>query len=1281
MTCLAVQALHDGLLKTGLTGSLLLRNRNASVAIQAFLSNPLKFSNTHVISGDTLSRMRYLPAHARAQFISTGSNNYDIELVYSPSSQNNRLSVNAYFLGGYNANQSAKEPAYVDIPINATENSFLFTGSLIGGSVVVTKLNETTYRVYHDSRVNSSLLYDNVVMAFDSYDYQKLNSNEGRGTAYMYFKDGKWQLILQRQEYEIINGIPTPILCANEEPVSILHADLQRAVNHQQAFLSYREKVHQKLIQLAFYFGIEVNNIGDGTYIDGEFSLSHSAISPWLNLKDKINQHYQEKTRYIQEYIENSEIELNSLIRQQNRNEETEIKINELTFIIESKKKVIEYYREIYFSVLTEVVSVESSWLWLQIKNKYGFSSVVQNREEIVGHGIPNIDINRRYDIMVHEHLISSNNEFNQGIEQYETISIQGINSDMSSQELKLFYLNCDLNMKMRGALYQKIEDKIAIERDANILRLTSKFSSLFQYQGSIYSRLAPQDFYLPLMGDNSGGRCYPLVRAMAVALSKNDLNGANTLLDKMFLAAASPTADSSILLKKALKNLHSNTYATRSSESLGLFSLSEIKSDLISGRAVKMYAINTPTHAMLIGKALHDVNPSYYYFYDPNFGIFTFDNVDKLFSALDEFMVKNKMATTYFALGSESKPIFELITINTTEMANVPVGAGLTVTDLSNENELDGLITRRRHVDNFIKNKKNIMGDLQIRASLNILKAQHWADRISCAYSKIKKENQLNEKWLANFSNIETLDKNRYRIQFINQSDAFSSCWIETSDSTFIEFQEYFNENMRVFQNSHSFNNAELQRKENINDAEYADGMNTGMFFYTLFQNIEDDRSEVSGNVSSNLSSALKIHSYVTYVTITHGMVNDLARVSQLVHTLWKESFEVEKVTFGNFSSSLVEIGNGSVGKVFQGTMIGLDIYELANAQNEVQESIFGTQLAFDSLAVFEYSAILADTQSILEIIEPLIEPILGLGISIIELVKINALHAEEAAQVGIYFYHLRGGYIDAKIAYDPEKKLILPTDYIVYKKIDFRHGYFKLDSQYIYRSRDGLKGSGDGDYINIFGPNPRSEVNKDEAINIREAIGSNMRIIGFNPSRTDTMVLPIVPKSYIDYEYGDLAFSTQRNDLGFDILRRIESQYRFDFDFFHGVNHKIITKLKHEYVYTSIQIILDEKNRHLVVPNIPEPWKGKLLHVVKGYGGEYRININFGASLALLDDTNSAKISKWIIDASFVNGTEIQLYDNRIEINGVNVYINDLENRANILIVNKKMMYTKSI
>lgn len=279
--------------------SIPLRNGSASDVIQIFTANPLEFTQTHVIRSDFIARLEQLPTRGRTQFVARETNGYDIEFVYNLLEQNDRLSVGAYFLGCNSSDQSAKTPAYVDIPVNAPENNFLFTSSFTEGSIVVTKLNETTYRVYHDVRVNSSLLYDNVVMAIDHSDYGISSIGDTLAMAYMRFQDGQWQLILQRQKYEVIDGTLKTVLRTDTESVSILYADSQWSGNNQQIFLAYREDIHQKLTQLASYFGIDSEGIIDGVYIEGEFSLKNPAILPWLDFKDKINQCYEKKLHLL----------------------------------------------------------------------------------------------------------------------------------------------------------------------------------------------------------------------------------------------------------------------------------------------------------------------------------------------------------------------------------------------------------------------------------------------------------------------------------------------------------------------------------------------------------------------------------------------------------------------------------------------------------------------------------------------------------------------------------------------------------------------------------------------------------------------------------------------------------------------------------------------------------------------------------------------------------------------------------------------------------------------
>lgn len=1275
---LIAQVFSDKRLKVGLDDVMIMKNGKASRDIRKFSANPLEFTNANAISGDSMTRMGRLPAQGKAQFVKISPNNYAIEYVYEPSNLKGELAVDAYFLGYNGANQSAKTPAYVDIPINAVDNSFLFTGSLTGCSIVVTKLNDTTYRVYHDGRVNSSILYDNVVMAFDYRDYQVSGADEGLAMAYMRFKNEKWQLVLQRQEYKVIKGIPTPVLRETESSISALYADTQWNENHQQIFSNYRKNTHLKLLQLASYFEINTENIHDGIYIDGEFSLRHSAIFPWVNLVNQINQHYEREIEEINNTIEKFEQELNKLNAKVIKNEKDKIRIDELNQSIEGKRNVVEYNRSINLSLLTEAVSVEKSWLWQQIKNKQGFDAVVQTNEEQVGAGISILSVNKRYEQAVKEHIRIKNNQFNQGTEQYKEIDIQGFNEDMTAQEMKLLYLDNELNPKERGALYQYIKEKDAAEHVTKVLSLSNKINELFNKKGSINSQLAPQDFYLPLMGDKSGGRCYPLVRAMAVALEKKGLKGANTLFSKMFLAAGSPENVSSVLLKNSLANLHSNIDAIQASHSLGQLNLTEIKSILIEGDGSKMYAMNSSVHSMLIGKTVHEgiIN---YYFYDPNFGLFTFDNSDNLFSALNKFMINEKMASVYLALDVTSKTSFKLIDINVEQMGNVPIGAGLTVTDLSNENELNEVISRRKTINDFIENKNNITEDLQVKSSLDILKAEQWGERIKDSVNQLTMKNELDNEWLPNFYNVETTEEGKYRIEFIHQDDELKMRWLETEDKTFIDFKEYFDKNMRVFKNTHVFENGKLQRGENISDVDHVDGLNMGMAFHALIQWVANrNRQELSDGGSSNLETALKIHSYVSYAMMAHGAVNDTAKVAKLVHTLWKQSAGIERATMESFSSSLMRTAGEGVGALFQGGMVGLDIYELANAQNDEQKSIFGTQLAFDSAALalgaVEYGTALAGAEGLVGIAGPLTVPVVGIGIGVIELVKINALHAQEAAQVGSYFFHLQNGYKNADLVYDQKKKLLQPTEHVVFKSIDFRTGKLELGSQYIYRGKKGIRWSLGYHTLSDFGDTPGYDPNKQDAINVREAVGITTAMKDFNVTQSEPIVLPIVPESYISYKYGSLAFSTSRQDAGFSILRQMEEDYKFYFDFFHSGLHKIIIKLEFEYKYTTMRIHLDKKDRHFIVPEIPNVWKNKLLHILNGNGGEYRININYGATVRLQDSVKNGELSKWIIDTSFIDFKNAYVYENRVNINGVDIYTEQLNKSAQVLIVNKK-------
>ncbi|KAJ5675456.1 hypothetical protein N7462_008353 [Penicillium macrosclerotiorum] len=78
---------------------------------------------------------------------------------------------------------------------------FLFTGELSGCSVIVTR-HQANYRVYHDARYCSSVLYDKVEMAIDYLDYAEdysdmVSRKIAVATACMNYDHGGWTLYTQ----------------------------------------------------------------------------------------------------------------------------------------------------------------------------------------------------------------------------------------------------------------------------------------------------------------------------------------------------------------------------------------------------------------------------------------------------------------------------------------------------------------------------------------------------------------------------------------------------------------------------------------------------------------------------------------------------------------------------------------------------------------------------------------------------------------------------------------------------------------------------------------------------------------------------------------------------------------------------------------------------------------------------------------------------------------------------------------------------------------------------
>ncbi|MBC8652860.1 hypothetical protein GQR86_05540 [Providencia vermicola] len=129
-------------------------------------------------------------------------------------------------------------------------------------------------------------------------------------------------------------------------------------------------------------------------------------------------------------------------------------------------------------------------------------------------------------------------------------------------------------------------------------------------------------------------------------------------------------------------------------------------------------------------------------------------------------------MAKYYSAFGTDSTPTFSVLTIVNDDMALVPVGNYLNVDNLSDVESLSTASERQQSVVQLIERQDIVEVDIQLKTSLTILDAQQWGKSLSKSIEKISSEHRLGKSWLPLFSNIEEIEDNHYRIQFINKDD-----------------------------------------------------------------------------------------------------------------------------------------------------------------------------------------------------------------------------------------------------------------------------------------------------------------------------------------------------------------------------------------------------------------------------------------------------------------------------------------------------------------------------
>lgn len=563
-------------------------------------------------------------------------------------------------------------------------------------------------------------------------------------------------------------------------------------------------------------------------------------------------------------------------------------------------------------------------------------------------------------------------------------------------------------------------------------------------------------------------------------------------------------------------------------------------------------------------------------------------------------------------------------------------------------------------------------------------------AENFQQAMTNLYRSNRLQaDKWLPILNSLTRADRKKkssavspksYSIEVVSQADG-QIRKLTFNDPRIIDFIEHYNGKLASVSQQYQVLKEKNASSVNFNDVEAIDGLNAGIIVKTLISWFANkSRHDVASNaMPSTLNTALQVHTYVGLTQMAHGSLEDMVKISKLYQAVSSEGKAV-----GTGLSSLSKM-SPILGIVLNLGSVVLDGIELAHAQDAAQKAVFGTQLFFDGAALatsavgisagLAADAGVAGAATVGGFAGPLAVPLAVLGIGFTALAQNFGEIAEKAKAVGNYFADLdaayqQGGYrrVEKKLGDGSAVSLLEPIPGAVIKTLDLKNKQITFDSQYIYRNDPTFSvGSAKNNYF-LWWPGRSYNSDKAQAINIREGIYHSTQA-SFIPDKS-LLILPMTPKSFIGYDYMSLPFCTGRHDRGFDVLRRLEQDGRFDYDF---PSERIIHKITHEFVSTPVEVILDTQDRDIIVPRLPDAINGKLSYHLIGDGGQYGIILRYGCALSL-QSGNSA--THWRLDARELKNSEeeplnIDIHDDHLQIGEMRITL-DPQRKGTISVIN---------
>ncbi|MET0848764.1 MAG: TcdA/TcdB pore-forming domain-containing protein [Pseudomonas sp.] len=830
-----------------------------------------------------------------------------------------------------------------------------------------------------------------------------------------------------------------------------------------------------------------------------------------------------------------------------------------------------------------------------------------------------------------------------------------------SAQVLKILSFDKPLSLRQWGERVARIRHQTEYELRTYILQRSASVRKTLLEAGASMARLMPQGLLVRGDGD-PGRRCYPLALLMAAATHQGR-EAVQALSGRLANAHFSPSESDSHAFLQALDDLRAIPQADFG-DKLGALSLDGVFEALAAKPAPCTLMLNTENHSMMVartGTAEH----SSWSFYDPNFGVFGFDRIDNLKLGMQTLFSTSDLARQY-AIESTNRLPFNVIELDGNRLASKRLPSKLQVSTLLGNESLSSGKSIAPWSHHAQLRSRALSENARLGRGLSERDASVWATKMDQVTKRVRAANGLGSEYVPVFATLQAQPDDGYTLSFMD---------VKTQRIREVTTKERFLKQIKSFlDKSIEYLAGPGDGHKPVDPTDVSEGsrLSFAFGFQALITELRNRDHNAQPGTESNLAIAVRLHGYLGYAQLAHGIALDTLQMANVVRQLVNAERAIAVRTASAGGRLLARVAGPGLGQVLGVVNIGFDIYELYNAENHEQKARFGTQLLFDVSAVVLDGVALVVGGTAGAVAGFLSVPLLGVGIGVTAIAGNLGQIMDKAEKVAELFTRFKTAYGPQAFSVKEGVVSIMPE--AVVDTLDLRQGFIEFGSQGLFRS---LGGSG----------LPRPDGKKQNAIIVRESMGlpkqvdiPGPRVHGrFNAVPADSaLLLPGTPTCYYGYEYqlgadpevfqwsdlllsgiGSSALLPRKSYPQYDVLRDLEAREEgFYFTHARPFPH-ILYKLNPVYEPTTIDVRVGNETRALYVPELPREMRGKVSYRIDTMRGAYSLALKPGLVAVHLSARPGDEPVSWVLIADWITPQQVSVGDAGLNIDGIELSI----------------------